>query len=93
MRLSRATAVLATFLWAYLAFMGLEAMADIAAQGVPGYPNQGHRNFYLHFPLAMALLSLAVLAASWRWSGPAGWLAGLLIAVLVPYMLFYSGGV
>ena len=93
MRLSRATAVLATFLWAYLAFMGVDAMADIAAQGARGYPNAGQRNFYLHFPVAMALLSLAVLAASWRWSGPAGWLAGILIAALAPYMLFYSGGV
>ena len=95
MKLSRAGALLATFLWAYLALMGGDAMADIAAQGVPGFPNEGQRNFYLHFPLGMALLSVAVLAASWRrgWAAGAGWLAGLLIAALAPYMLFYSGGV
>ena len=95
MKLSRAGALLATFLWAYLALVGLDALADIAAQGALGYPNAGQRNFYLHFPLGMALLSLAALAASWRrrWAGPAGWLAGLLIAALAPYMLFYSGGV
>ena len=70
-------------------------MSDIRAQGVPGFPNMGQRNYYLHIPLVMAALSLLLLGASWREkrAGPAGCLAGLLILSLFPYLIFYSGGV
>ena len=95
MWLSRLPAVLALFFWGSLAVMGYQGMLDIAAQGVPGYPNAGQKFYYLQIPLIMSLLSLMLVAASMRrrWTGPVGCLAGVLILCLLPYLLPYSGGV
>ena len=95
MWLSRIPVAMALILWGLLAVAGYQGMLDIAAQGVPGYPNEGQRFYYLHIPLIMTGLSLVLAVASWRgrWTGPVGCLAGLLLLCLFPYLLPYSGGV
>ena len=92
MRASQIVAGVAVILWGYFALMGFDAMADIAAQRAPGFPNSGQRTYYLYTPLAMAVVSLFLFVATWRLKRPIGCLAGLLLAALPPYLLFYTGG-
>jgi hypothetical protein len=92
----RLVPMLALLLWSWFALSGFGAMSDIAGQGVPGHPNTGQRNYYLHIPLAMAFISLLLsVAPSWRekLTTPAGCLGGVLILSLFPYLFFYTGGV
>ena len=93
MKVHRIVAITAVILWGYFALRGFDAMADISAQQVPGFPNSGQRTYYLYIPLAMALLALLLVAAAWRSKRPIGCLAGLLVAALPPYLFYYTGGV
>ena len=95
MWIARLPIVLALLAWGYFSLRGFDAMADIAAQGVPGYPNSGQRQLYLHIPLAMTGVALLLLAGSFRrgLAGATGCLAALLLIALFPYLLVYGGGV
>ena len=92
---SRVLILLALLIWGYFGLRGFDAMADIAAQNVPGYPNAGQRQLYLHIPLAVSAVALLLLAGSFRRGigGAAGCLAGLLLIALLPYLFVYRGGV
>ncbi len=95
MWLSRVPILLAFLVWGYFALRGFDAMKDIASQDVPGFPNSEQRNYYLHIPLGMTLLSLALLGTSLRkrWAGAAGCLSGLMLVLLPAYLIFYTGGI
>ena len=93
MNASRVTAIVAFVLWGGMALMGLDAMSDISAQRVAGFPNSEQRTYYLYFPLTMAVVALLILAAAWRSKHHVGCFAGLLIAALPPYLFFYGGGI
>ncbi|RYY26497.1 MAG: hypothetical protein EOP62_10240 [Sphingomonadales bacterium] len=94
MLLSRLPILLASLAWGYLALRGFDVMSDIAAQNVPGFPNSGQRNYYLHIPLGMALLSLALLGASLRngWAGATGCVGAIMLVLMPPDLIFYTGG-
>lgn len=95
-RLSYVPLALAPLLWGYFALRGFSAMSDIAAQGVPGYPNSSQRNLYLHFPWGMVGVSLLLVVGVWwrgAWTRLAALLAGLLLLLLLPYLAIYRGGV
>jgi hypothetical protein len=82
-------------LWGYFALAGFDAMSDIQAQDVPGYPNSAQRNYYLIFPNVMALVSAGLVLTTWsakRRSLSDG-LALLLLGIWLAYLFPYGGGV
>jgi hypothetical protein len=92
---ARIPTILALLIWGYFALRGFDAMADIGAQGAPGYPNAEQRRLYLYLPLAMAGLSLLLFAASFRprLVAAAGCLATLVLIAVFPLLFVYGGGV
>ena len=95
MWLSRIPVLLGIALWGYFAFVGFEGIAYIASQHALGYPNHAQREYYAYFPLAMAVISLVLLAVSFRAKRGAaiGCIALALLGVWFLYMIPYSGGV
>lgn len=86
----------ALLLWGFFAFVGFDALADITAQKAPGYPNAGQRNLYLYFPWGMTVVTLMLLVAVW-WrptlSRAIGCFSFIPLALLLPYVMIYGGGV
>jgi len=95
MWLSRIPVLLAVALWGYFAFVGFEGIAYIASQHAPGYPNHAQREYYAYFPLAMAVISLVLLAVSFQAKRGAaiGCVALALLGVWFLYMIPYTGGI
>ena len=82
-------------LWGALALMGWGGIQSIAAQHAPGYPNAGQIHYYVLIPLAASALSFALLGATWfgRFVGALSAAGLLLILLIFPYLLPYTGGV
>ena len=85
---------LACLIWGALLFLGSALASGVKSQGVPGYPNSGQIIYYQGIPGAAFAVALALLAASFKWKGCGlSVAAALLILALLPFLLFYTGGV
>jgi hypothetical protein len=89
----RIAASLSIVLWALFTYIGYNLLTESAKRQVPGYPNAGQRHYYLHFPLIMILISIALLMFAKKL--PVGlfialWL--LQIFAFIPFFLGYTGG-
>lgn len=91
----RLVLLISASLWGALALMGWDGIRSIADQQVAGYPNAGQIRYYLHMPLAAFALSAALLGLTWlrRWGGALSAIGALLILLIFPYLLPYTGGV
>ena len=91
----RVATAISLLIWGYFALMGFDAMSDIAAQHVPGYPNSAQRNYYLYIPLAMAAVSFALAAFAWgeKKRTPIGCAGLAAIGAWFVYIIPYTGGV
>ena len=85
---------LACLIWGALLFLGTVLTSGVKSQGVPGYPNTGQIVYYQGIPAAAFALALALLAASFKWKGCGlSVAAAVLMLALLPFLLFYTGGV
>jgi hypothetical protein len=90
----RVAASLTTALWALFPFVGYELTRSVMQQHVSGYPNAGQWHYYVHFPLAMMLVSVGLLALAKK-IPLALFLTVWVLQVLlfIPFFLGYTGGV
>jgi hypothetical protein len=96
-----ALAVIDVAVWGLFTLFGLSAMANVGSRHLPGYPSAGQTGYYVAMPAALVTLT-AVLTA-WlfhkrgRLSERDVWLGrGSLVAILallLPYVFFYTGGI
>lgn len=89
------TAVTAIAFWSMLAFLGRAGLGGVVAQRAPGYPNLEQIDFYIVWPLLIiaGLMGLAWLCNAFgRWSNLLALISGASIAVLFPYLIYWSGG-
>ena len=95
MAASRLLLLISASLWGGLALMGWDGIRSIADQQVAGYPNAGQIRYYLLMPLAAFALSAALLGLTWlrRYDGALAAVGALLILLILPYLLPYTGGV
>ena len=85
----------ATLAWTWLALSGWGVIAGIRAQHAPGYPNAGQLHYYVVLPAlaaaGCAILFVAALLAR-RPGCPLALVGAAALAALLPYLLFYTGG-
>ena len=95
-RSANITAIIACALWAGIFLLGRDGTYDIYEQGPGIHPNAGQIDFYMVFPLAVALL---LTTSAWitnmlqRWFTALGVIAAISLFALLPYLLAYTGGV
>lgn len=84
--LSRTLAAVSLALWISLTVFGARPAEN-------GTTEQW--TYYLYLPMFMAAVSLLLLMASLRSSssGPVGCLSAVMLALLLAYLFFYTGGV
>jgi hypothetical protein len=90
----RIAACLTALLWAFFTYLGYHLTQGVAQRHVPGYPNAGQWHYYVHFPLAMFLLSVGLMLLAKRLLLPLFiglWVLQLI--VFIPFFLGYTGGV
>ena len=95
MKKTAIVAIVGAVLWGSLALLGLDLLKGVSAQNAPGYPNAGQLRYYLYFPLVMLSTSLlfALLSMRYRLGGAFGCAPLLIILMIAPFMLAYTGGV
>ena len=86
----------AVFAWAALLLVGASLIRGVTGQNVPGYPSSGQIEFYLLYPaLAIAVL----VACAWLFKGISrrpsllAFLSGAALLAVLPYIMFFGGGV
>lgn len=80
--------------WGGLAVVGVKIIMGARNQGIHGFPNQGQISYYIFLPVALTFLAIAayLLAHRGRFIRSAFIVQlGVLLFVL-PYMLFFTGG-
>jgi len=90
----RVAASLTTVLWAFFTYVGYDLVTGVAQRHVPGYPNAGQWHYYVHFPLAMLLISAGLLLLGKK--TPLTLFVTLWvvqIVLFIPFALAYSGGI
>ena len=84
-----------TLLWGGLAWIGRGLLNGVERQQVAGYPSRAQFIYYLTFPLVMAACAVALYACArfTRLGSAAIFSQVLVFLVLLPFLLFYGGGV
>jgi hypothetical protein len=80
-------------LWASFTYLGYHLTQGVVQRHVQGYPNAGQWHYYVHFPLAMLLLSVGLLLLGKKLPLAlfiALWV--LQLVVFIPFFLGYTGG-
>jgi hypothetical protein len=87
-------ASLTILLWAVFTYIGYDLTLGVARRHVPGFPNAGLWHYYVHFPLAILIISIALLLLARRLATAvfvAIWV--LQLVALILFFLGYTGGV
>ena len=86
----------AVFAWTMMLLIGVSLIQGVTSQNVPGYPSSGQIEFYLLYPaLAIAVL----VACAWLFKGISrrpsllAFLSGAALLAVLPYVMFFGGGV
>ena len=82
-------------LWIALFFAGLNGLKGIKEQHATGFPNQGQVMYYEILPVIMTLIGISYPVFMWS-RGKENLGVGLsliMILAILPYLLFYGGGV
>lgn len=96
MRVANSVAAFAALVWTVLFFEGVKGVYGVIDQHAAGYPNVDQVRYYLALP---GFVSMALLALGWVFNGIRRWpyvltlISAAALAALVPYLLFYGGGV
>lgn len=90
----RAVSILCCIFWGGLVYLGITVCVGAASQEVAGYPNIGRLEFYILFPLAMALLSACLTIFVKKLPKSLYLIFSFLLLALIPsYLFFYGGGI
>jgi hypothetical protein len=95
-RSANITAIIAFVLWLGMFSLGRDLTYHIYEQGPGIYPNSGQTDFYVLFPLCVALL---IATGAWvvnglqRWFSVLGVISAISLFLLLPFLLAFGGGV
>jgi hypothetical protein len=96
MRASNVFAGVVILIWIAWLWVGLELTRGVVAQHVTGYPDQGQISFYVGVPAALIVilfLACAIFNFLKRSSVGLALVSALALIVVLPFTLFYGGGV
>lgn len=86
----------AVLAWVGLSLIGLSLLRGVVEQNVPGYPNSGQIQYYVTYPMVVAVL---LIACAWfcnrivRRPAVLGCLSGTALFSVLFYLLGFGGGV
>ena len=91
----RALTVLNMLIWVAFTWHGFQLVDGVAAQNVPGFPNNGQVTLYICVPLLMAASALCMygLFRFTQLKRTALVLQAVLLISVLPFLLIYTGGV
>ena len=89
-----AVSILCSVFWGVLLYLGITLYVGVVRQEIAGYPDTAQLRFYILFPIAMTLLS-ACLAIFVKKLPKSLFiiLSFSQLALIPPYLLFYTGGI
>lgn len=90
----RIVAAIFALFWGMFAVIGIRLVSHLAQRGVPGFPKSGQWDLYVVVPVAMTVLGAVLILSAERLSR-ALYVALLIaeIALIIPFLLVYGGGV